>query len=77
MPLRPQAIIVLLEHVGCGEKLLKRSLVKLRLSLRAGSSLGHDRITRQPVGDPEAPIVMQSINQTGLPKPTLKFPLVG
>ena len=40
--LRPQTIIVLLEHIGCREKLLKRSLVEKRLSLRAGSCLGHE-----------------------------------
>jgi hypothetical protein len=33
---------VLLEHMGGRQKLLKRSLVKQRLTLRAGCSLGHE-----------------------------------
>src|ERR1700730_3223329 len=36
-----QAVIVVLEHERCGEKLLERGLVEKRLTLRAGSSLRH------------------------------------
>ena len=39
--LSAQTIIVLLEHIRSGEKLLKRGLIKKRLTLRAGSSLCH------------------------------------
>ena len=68
---RAQAIVVLLEHISGREQLLKRSLVKQRLTLRAGSCLGHKIvIPRQPVGESGKSIVMQSTIQIAAPKHT-------
>ena len=70
-----QTIVVLLEHMRRLEKLLERGLVQKGLTLRAGGSLGQANETLQPAGESGNPIVMQSINQTDLPRHTPKFAL--
>jgi hypothetical protein len=70
-----QTIIVLLEHMRRLKKLLERGLIQKGLALRAGGSLDQANEKLQPAGESGKPIVMQSINQTALPRQTLKFAL--
>ena len=65
---RAQAIVVLLEHISGREQLLKRSLVKQRLSLRAGSCLGH-KIDTPPAGEGSREVYCNAIHN---PNPLIK-----
>jgi hypothetical protein len=67
-PLGPQAVVVLLEHISGREQLLKRRLVKQRLTLRAGSSLGH-KVDTPPAGEGSREVYCNAIHN---PNPLFK-----